>query len=123
MRSKHLNRSTIKNHLRENYLMYLVFFTIFVLVLVALQNNGLKRSGLSQKQRDEVKEMIQNAEMPKNNRIMIYLIMVIVIGGMLFYYFILKPEKVKHQRILQNLKIQNLEKKQRNRTQDITGQQ
>ena len=114
-------KSTIKKHLRENYLMYLVFLTIFVLVLVALQNNGLKRSGLSQKQRDEVKEMIQNAEMPKNNRIMIYLIMVIVIGGMLFYYFILKPEKVKHQRILQNL-----EKKQRqtvNRKQDITGQQ
>ena len=114
-------KSTIKKHLRENYLMYLVFLTIFVLVLVALQNNGLKRSGLSQKQRDEVNEMIQNAEMPKNNRIMIYLIMVIVIGGMLFYYFILKPEKVKHQRILQNL-----EKKQRqtvNRKQDITGQQ
>lgn len=96
-------RSTIKKHLKENYLMYLVFLTIFVLVLVALQNNGLKRSGLSQKQRDEVEEMIQNAEMPKNNRIMIYLIMVLVIGGMLFYYFILKPEKVKHQRIIQNL--------------------
>lgn len=107
-------RSTIKKHLRENYLMYLVFLTIFVLVLVALQNNGLKRSGLSQKQRDEVNEMIHNAEMPKNNRIMIYFTMVLVIGGMLFYYFILKPEKVKHQRIIQNLVKQK---------QNLTGRQ
>ena len=98
-------KTNVKKHLKENYPMYLIFVTMFFLVLIALQNHGLKNSGLSRKQRDEVNEMIKNAEMPKNNRKFIfYIIGAIIVAIILFYKFVLLRQQKIHQKIIQDIK-------------------
>ena len=96
--------SRVKNHLSQNYLLYLIFLVMFFLVLIALQNNEINNSGLSQKQRYEVNEMIKNAESPNDNRkLIVFLVGLVIIGMILLYNFVLIKDMKKHEGILKRV--------------------
>ena len=99
-------KGSIKKHLKENYIMYLIFITMFLIVLVAFQNRSSpKNDGLSQRERDQVKQLIKNAELPKNNRnIMFWLAVFVILFMILLYNFVIKKEMETHLKIIGTVK-------------------
>jgi len=98
-------KASVKKHFKDNYLMYLIFIAIFLIVLVALQNYSIRNDGLSQRERDQVKQLIKNAELPKNNRNILFWLAVFIILFMIFLYnFVMKRDMEIHTKIKQSLK-------------------
>jgi len=98
-------KASVKKHFKDNYLMYLIFIAIFLIVLVALQNHSIRNDGLSQRERDQVKQLIKNAELPKNNRNMLFWLAVFIIVFMIVLYnFVMKRDMEIHKEIKQTVK-------------------
>lgn len=98
-------KDSVKKHFKNNYLMYLIFIAIFLIVLVALQNYSIRNDGLSRRERDQVKQLIENADLPKNNRNILFWLAVLIIVCMIFLYnFVMKKDMEIHRNIKQTIK-------------------
>ena len=98
-------KASVKKHFKDNYLMYLIFIAIFLIVLVAMQNYSIRNDGLSRRERDQVKQLIKNADLPKNNRNILFWLAVFIILFMIFLYnFVMKKDMEIHRNIKQTVK-------------------
>lgn len=98
-------KDSVKKHFKDNYIMYLIFIAIFLIVLVALQNYSIRNDGLSRRERDQVKQLIKNAELPKNNRnILFWLAVFIIVFIIVLYNFVMKRDMEIHKEIKQTVK-------------------
>ena len=114
-----MSSSSIMTHFRENYLLYLTFVAIFLIVLVAFQNrnppNNYENRRLSENQRTEVKELIEDAMKGTKSNLLFWSISVIIFVCVCVFYFYnrMRLETQTHQNIKNRLRsLQTYKEKQ-----------